>query len=170
MTIDGALATRHVERRAANKVRHKARNDTPSKSVITMNETAKDLISLAHQTAERLLNDVEFRARLRAKDPAALQEMGFSPNLPAGDPIEYKVVAATRDTMYVTMPPALSEDALAEPLEAGELSQLQGGNCASTAGSAGTAGTVSSICSTASSASSALTVGSAGSVAGRTGA
>jgi len=85
----------------------------------------------------KMLNDADFRRRLRGHDAGALAEFGYESEA-FGD-AEVKVVTSTRETFYVSMPPKPSADAR---VELDELRRISGGvdlGCAGSLGSAGTA-------------------------------
>lgn len=87
--------------------------------------------------AQKMLNDADFRRRLRRHDAEALAEFGYRPEA-FGD-AEVKVVTSTMDTFYVSMPPKPSPD---ERVGLDELKRISAGvdvGCAGTIGSAGTA-------------------------------
>ena len=96
---------------------------------------------------DMLSHDREFRSRVRQLDPDALAEIGYEPLPGAGEPLEFKVVTSTQDTVYIPMPPPMPEES---EISLEDLGRISAGNCASTAASASTISTTVGCISSAS--------------------
>ena len=95
----------------------------------------------------------EFRLRAETDPHGALAEKGFE--MPPG--YEVRIVANTKDTFWLALPPDPNIDLSDE-----DLAMVAGGKSASSAGSAGTASTLSTVPSTVSTAGTLSSAGTAG--------
>jgi len=105
------------------------------------------------QLVARAWGDAAFKARLLAEPAAVLAEHG----IPVPPGVEVRAVENTDRVLYLTLPPAPSDELSDEQLDA-----VAGGDCAGTASTVGTASTWGCPIFTMGTVSSAVTAGTAG--------